>query len=86
VNASSPPAASPPGAAGTAIPPSVLESIEQHLDNYEKLTAAGKLAQAGQELEAIRQETRNALGKSGTGKPAAGSAKPLRPKERRKPK
>jgi len=66
--------ASPPGGK-LGIPASVLESIRQHLENYQKLTAAGKLAQAGQELEAIRQEAAQALGKSqSTAAPAAPKA------------
>ncbi len=62
---------------GAPIPASVLASIAQHLQNYEKLTAAGQLAQAGQELEAIRKETESALAAShaasapGARKPAA---------------
>ncbi len=68
-------------AAGSGIPAGVLESIQQHLDNYEKFTAAGELAKAGAELDAIRQETQGALARA---RPAAAptpapSKRPRRP-------
>jgi uncharacterized protein len=85
---SPPPAAAAPllpvGAAG-AVPASVLESIEQHLRNYEKFTAAGQLAQAGQELEAIRRETETALGQSRSARPPAAAARPAKPGQARRP-
>lgn len=62
--AAAPAEASAFGGANRGIPPDVLKSIENHIDNYEKFTAAGKLAQAGQELEDIRKETAAALAQS----------------------
>jgi uncharacterized membrane protein (UPF0182 family) len=44
----------PPGAS----PDPRLESIRQHLRRYKELTAQGKLAEAGRELEAIEAEAR----------------------------
>jgi uncharacterized membrane protein (UPF0182 family) len=81
--ASAPAVVSPPAVGRAAIPASVLESIQQHLKNYEKLTAAGQLAQAGQELEAIRKETQDALSQLGPAKSPGGPAKPVQPKQQR---
>jgi uncharacterized membrane protein (UPF0182 family) len=39
----------------------VLHSIQQHLQRYRELTSAGRLSEAGKELEAIESETRQAL-------------------------
>lgn len=82
------PAGAAPAAGGgkEEIPTSVLQSIQKHLENYQKLTAAGKLAQAGQELEAIRKETQSALAQSPAPKPPAGAAKPDQPKRPPQPK
>jgi uncharacterized membrane protein (UPF0182 family) len=71
----------PPAAAKTEIPANVLESIQKHLENYQKLTAAGQLAQAGQELEAIRKETQDALSRSRPPK-----SPPEQPKRQRQPR
>ncbi len=68
---------------GRGIPSSVLESIQQHLENYQKLTAQGKLAQAGKELEAIRQETQKALSQAPSAKSSAPVPKPQRQKQLR---
>ncbi|HEV2386432.1 MAG TPA: UPF0182 family protein [Candidatus Acidoferrales bacterium] len=85
--AASPPPAAAAGTPGSAaIPARVLESIEQHLRNYEKFTAAGQLAQAGQELEAIRRETESALDQSRTATApgaAARAAKSAPPRRQR---
>jgi uncharacterized membrane protein (UPF0182 family) len=75
-----PAAVSAPIAGGMEIPSSVLESIQKHLENYQKLTATGQLAQAGQELEAIRKETQDALAQS---RPPKSPAKPEQPKQQR---
>jgi len=64
-------APSAPAAPGTAplatttpaIPADVLHSVEQHLIRYRTLTAAGKLAEAGQELQAMEDELQRALKK-----------------------
>jgi uncharacterized protein len=79
----SPGAVSPVVAGLAAIPASVLESIQKHMENYEKFTAAGQLAQAGQELEAIRKETQDALAQSRPSKSPGGPAKPVQPKQPR---
>jgi uncharacterized membrane protein (UPF0182 family) len=71
----------PPAAAKAEIPANVLESIQKHLENYQKLTAAGQLAQAGQELEAIRKETQDALSRSRPPK-----SPPEQPKRQRQPR
>ncbi|MDE3136404.1 MAG: UPF0182 family protein [Acidobacteriota bacterium] len=71
---------SPPVNGHAAIPVSVLESIQKHLENYQKLTATGQLAQAGQELEAIRKETQDALAQP---RPPKSPTKPEQPKQQR---
>lgn len=43
------------------VPASVLESIAGHLRQYQQDTAQGQMAQAGQQLQAIVNETRQAL-------------------------
>lgn len=75
----------PPPTGKAAIPAAVLESIEQHLENYQKLTAAGKLAQAGAELDAIRQEAGQALAASASAKAPVAAAKTARPKPQGRP-
>ncbi|HVB33203.1 MAG TPA: UPF0182 family protein [Patescibacteria group bacterium] len=82
----SPPASPPSGGRQTRIPAGVLESIQQHLQNYERLTAAGQLARAGQELEAIREETQKALARSGAAKTGAAGAKTIAPQSSRPPR
>lgn len=77
-------AVSPGGAA--AVPASVLESIAQHMQNYEKFTAAGQLAQAGQELDAIRKETESALGQSRSAKAPGAAGRPAKPAQPRRPR
>lgn len=73
---SSTPVALPLAPAGNSgIPPAVLKSIQQHLDNYEKFTSEGHLSQAGAELEAIRKETAQALAGS---EPAKGKTPPAK--------
>jgi uncharacterized membrane protein (UPF0182 family) len=79
-------AAAPTIGAPRGISASVLESIQQHLENYQKFTAQGKLAQAGKELEAIRQETQNALSQLPAAKPPAARPKPVPPKRPQPPR
>ena len=74
------PSASPLLPAGTGgISASILKSIQEHLDNYEKLTSEGQLAQAGAELEAIRKETAQALAGSHPAKGQTTPAKAAKP-------
>jgi uncharacterized membrane protein (UPF0182 family) len=80
------PAISPPAGGKPAIPADVLESIKQHLENYQKLTAAGQLAEAGKELEAIQKETARALAEAGVAKSPGAAAKPARPKPPQRPR
>jgi uncharacterized membrane protein (UPF0182 family) len=80
-----PAAASGSGGGARGIPPDVLKSIENHIEDYEKFTAAGKLAQAGQELEDIRKETAAALAQSRSAKSPATPAKPAKTKRPHQP-
>ncbi|MGH9468340.1 MAG: UPF0182 family protein [Terriglobales bacterium] len=67
--AASPPATGPPTTAASktaarqpAISRAVLEAVQQHLSRYRQLTAQGKFAQAGAELQAAQQALQKALG------------------------
>ncbi|MGH9476829.1 MAG: UPF0182 family protein [Terriglobales bacterium] len=62
--ASAPLASSAPAPAPAALPRAVLETIQSHLNRYQQLTAQGKFAQAGAELQAARDALQKALGGS----------------------
>ncbi|MGH9412386.1 MAG: UPF0182 family protein [Terriglobales bacterium] len=60
------PATGPPAPA-PALSRAVLQAVQAHLSRYQQLTAQGKFAQAGSELQAAKQALKKALG--GQGKP-----------------
>lgn len=47
--------------ASLGVPTEVLRSIQAHMEQYQKLTAAGDYAAAGRELQAVNDELRRAL-------------------------
>ncbi|MGH9486259.1 MAG: UPF0182 family protein [Terriglobales bacterium] len=47
-----------------ALPRAVLETVQAHLNRYQQLTAQGKFAEAGAELQAAQQALKKALGGS----------------------
>lgn len=54
------PATGPPTAVAK-LPRAILESVQAHLSRYQQLTAQGKFAQAGAELQAAQQALKKAL-------------------------